>query len=65
MRKTFLFMVLWHSIYTAYSALSLVVGIPGQTAGIRDHRHEDYIVRSVGQRLLAQRGTLMSFDPEK
>lgn len=63
MCKTFLFMVLWVSIYTAYSALALVMGTPGQTAGIRDHRHEDYIVRSVGQRLLAQRGTLMSFDP--
>lgn len=40
-----LFMVFWVSIYTAYSALPLVIGIPGQTAGFRDHRHEDYIVR--------------------
>lgn len=54
MCKTFLFMVIWVSVYAAYSAFRLVMGIPGQTAGIRDHRHEDYIVRSVGQRLLAQ-----------
>lgn len=47
-------MVLWLSVYTAYSALPLVMGIPGQTAGIRDTRHEDYIVRSVGQSVLTQ-----------
>lgn len=54
MCKTSLFMVLLASMYTGSSALPLVMGVHGQTAGIRDHRQEDLTARSVGQRLFAQ-----------